>query len=102
MRTGTSSQFGDCKRNGGDDHMTLAEFAKGTTTFAVVIVAGLLSEAYLDRYLAASAADRKAASTDRADASAASSAACVRKDGSWKNWPWSNVPILSPKCREAR
>jgi len=36
MRTGTSSQFGDCKRTGGDDHMTLAEFAKGTTTFAVV------------------------------------------------------------------
>ena len=78
--------------------MTLAEFAKGTTTFAVVIVAGLLSEAYLDRYLAASEADRKAASTDSADASAA----CVKKDGSWKNWPWSNVPILSPKCREDR
>ena len=33
--------------------MTLAEFAKGSTTFAVVIVAGLLSEAYLDRHLAA-------------------------------------------------
>jgi hypothetical protein len=85
--------------------MTLAEFAKGTTTFVVVIVAGLLSEAYLDRHLAASEPDRKAASSDSGDASAppsTSPGACVGKDGSWKNWPWSNVPILSPKCREDR
>jgi hypothetical protein len=84
--------------------MTLAEFAKGSTTFAVVIVAGLLSEAYLDRHLAASETDKKATSSDRADAPtpSTSSAACVGKDGSWKNWPWSNVPILSPKCREDR
>ena len=84
--------------------MTRAEFAKGTTTFVIVIVAGVLSEAYLDRHLAASEADKKAASSDSADASASttSSAACVGKDGSWKNWPWSNVPILSPKCREDR
>jgi len=84
--------------------MTLAEFAKGTTTFVIVIVAGVLSEAYLDRHLAASETDKKAASGNSADASASttSSAACVGKDGSWKNWPWSNVPILSPKCREDR
>ena len=77
--------------------MTLAEFAKGTTTFVVVIVAGLLSEIYLDRHLAAIEAEKKVAS-----APSTSSAACVEKDGSWKNWPWSNVPILSPKCREDR
>ena len=77
--------------------MTLAEFAKGTTTFVVVIVAGLLSKVYLDRHLAASEAEKKVAS-----APSTSSAACVEKDGSWKNWPWSNVPILSPKCREDR
>ena len=77
--------------------MTLAEFAKGTTTFVVVIAAGLLSEVYLDRHLAASEAEKKVAS-----APSTSSAACVEKDGSWKNWPWSNVPILSPKCREDR
>jgi hypothetical protein len=79
--------------------MTLAEFAKGSATFLAVIVAGLLSEAYLDRHLAASETDKKVASSDSADAS---SAPCVEKDGSWKNWPWSNVPILSPKCREDR
>ncbi|UPK04986.1 hypothetical protein [Bradyrhizobium sp. 170] len=78
--------------------MTLAEFAKGTTTFVLVIVAGLLSEAYLDRHLAASETDKKVASSDGAEASAA----CVEKDGTWKNWPWSNVPALSPKCREDR
>ena len=84
--------------------MTMAEFAKGTTTFVVVIVAGLLSEIYLDRHLAAREADKKAASSDSAEASApsTSSAACVGKDGAWKNWPWSNVPILSPKCRNDR
>ena len=84
--------------------MTMAEFAKGTTTFVVVIVAGLLSEIYLDRHLAASEADKKAASSDSAEASApsTSSAACVGKDGAWKNWPWSNVPILSPKCPNDR
>jgi hypothetical protein len=84
--------------------MTRAEFAKGTATFLVVIVAGVLSETYLDRHLAATETDKKAASSDGAEVSAstASSAACVGKDGSWKNWPWSNVPILSPKCREDR
>jgi hypothetical protein len=82
--------------------MTRAELAKGSATFLVVIVAGLLSETYLDRHLAAVGIDKKAASSDGAEASAPSTSACVGKDGSWKNWPWSNVPILSPKCREDR
>ena len=84
--------------------MTLAEFGKGTTTFVVVIIAGLLSETYLDRHLIANETDKKAPSSDSADASAPSTSPppCVGKDGSWKNWPWSNVPILSPKCRENR
>jgi hypothetical protein len=82
--------------------MTRTEFAKGSATFLVVIVAGLLSETYLDRHLAAAETDKKAASSDSAEASTSSTSACVGKDGSWKNWPWSNVPILSPKCREAR
>jgi len=78
--------------------MTRAEFVQGTATFLVVIVAGFLSEIYLDRYLP-SETDNKSASSDSAEAS---SAACVDHDGSWKNWSWSNVPILSPKCREHR
>jgi hypothetical protein len=84
--------------------MTRAEFAKGSATFLVVIVAGWLSEAYLDQHLPVPETDKKATSSDRTEASAPSMspAACVGKDGSWKNWPWSNVPILSPKCRENR
>ena len=78
--------------------MTRAEFAKGSATFLVVIVAGLLSETQLERHLASAATDKKATSRDGTEASAP----CVGKDGSWKNWPWSNVPILSPKCREDR
>jgi hypothetical protein len=80
--------------------MTRAEFAKGSATFLVVIVAGWLSETYLDRHFAAVETDKKATSRDGAEAPAPT--ACVSKDGSWKNWPWSNVPILSPKCREDR
>jgi hypothetical protein len=84
--------------------MTRAEFAKGSATFLVVIVAGLLSEAYLDKHFAATETDKKATSSDGTEVSAPSTspAACVGKDGSWKNWPWSNVPILSPKSREDR
>ena len=77
--------------------MTRAEFVKGSATFLVVIVAGVLSEIYLDRHFASET--DKAASSDSAEKS---SAACVERDGSWKNWSWSNVPILSPKCREDR
>ena len=84
--------------------MTRAEFAQGSATFLVVIVAGFLSESYLDRHLV-NETDKNAASSASAETMSAettSSAACVGKDGSWKNWPWSNVPILSPKCREER
>jgi len=84
--------------------MTRAELAQGSATFLVVIVAGFLSESYLDRHLV-NETDKKAASSASAETTSAettSSAACVGKDGSWKNWPWSNVPILSPKCREER
>ena len=84
--------------------MTRAEFAQGSATFLVVIVAGFLSESYLDRHLV-NETDKKTASSASAETTSAettSSAACVGKDGSWKNWPWSNVPILSPKCREER
>jgi len=77
--------------------MTRAEFAKGSATFLVVIVAGFLSEIYLDRHLASET--DKVASIEGAEAS---STACVAKDGSWTNWPWSNVPALSPKCRDDR
>ena len=39
--------------------MTRAEFTKGSATFLVVIAAGLLSETYLDRHLAATETEQK-------------------------------------------
>jgi hypothetical protein len=82
--------------------MTRAELPQGSATFLVVNVAGFLSESYLDRHLV-NETDKKAASSASAETtSAETTSACVGKDGSWKNWPWSNVPILSPKCREER
>ena len=74
--------------------MTLTEFAKGSTTFLVVITAGFLSTTYVDRQFAAERAPIEAPS--------ASTAACVGEDGGWKNWPWPNVPALSPKCPPER
>jgi hypothetical protein len=75
--------------------MTRTELAQGSITFVAVIVAGFISTAYLDRHFAAVEAGKKTVS-------ATSSAACVGKDGSWVNWPWSNVPALSPKCSDDR
>ena len=57
--------------------MTRAEFAKDSATFLVVIVAGLLSETYLDRHLAATETDKKATSRDGTDASAPTTSSAV-------------------------
>ena len=72
--------------------MKLAEFAKGSATFLVVIAAGCLSTIYVDRHFTAGDA------TTRARPTTSSAAACVGEDGAWKNWPFPNVPVLSPKC----
>jgi hypothetical protein len=69
--------------------MTRTEWAAGSATFIAVAIAGWLSVVSLDRHFAA--VDNGVASTDQ-------DAACVGADGSWKNWVWGNVPMLSPKC----
>jgi len=33
--------------------------------------------------------------------SVVSGSACVDANGSWVNWPWPNVPTLSPRCPAA-
>jgi hypothetical protein len=77
--------------------MTRNELAMGSATFIAVIAAGFLSVPWVDRHYAAAAGDRHGAPTP-----SASSAACVSEDGSWKNWVWANVPMLSPKCAPER
>jgi hypothetical protein len=84
--------------------MTSSELAMGAVTFLAVIAAGFLSEHYLDRHLAAAEAGKGPAANQRLQAPmpepepSRASGACVDTDGSWKNWSWANVPMLSPKC----
>ena len=75
--------------------MTRTELAMGAATFSAVIVAGLLSATWVDRHYPGGAGDHQ-------DARTPSSTACVGADGSWKNWVWANVPMLSPKCAPDR
>jgi hypothetical protein len=76
--------------------MNRAELAMGSVTFIAVIAAGSLSVPLVDRHFANA---NKLAPNDSAPAS---SGACVNPDGSWKNWVWANVPMLSPKCAPDR
>jgi hypothetical protein len=76
--------------------MTRTELARGTATFLAVTAAGFLSTISVDRHYGA-AGDR-----NRPDALSPASTACVEADGSWKNWVWANVPMLSPKCAPDR
>lgn len=78
--------------------MTRAELVMGSATFIAVIVAGSLSMHFVDRQFALAEADK---ARDSAAVSPTSSA-CVAADGSWKNWVWANVPMLSPKCATDR
>jgi len=71
--------------------MKLADFAKGAATFLVAIAAGFLSTSYVDRYFGEPKLSKWATSGP---------SACVSADWSWKNWPWPNVPALSPKCKD--
>ena len=71
--------------------MKLSELAKGASVMLGVIVAGYVSTTYVDQRFAASGAP--------AQTNGPAPSACVEADGSWKNWPWPNVPALSPKCK---
>ncbi|MBR0710667.1 hypothetical protein [Bradyrhizobium liaoningense] len=70
--------------------MKLSELAKGSSVMLGVIVAGYVSTSYVDQRFATSSAP--------AQTNGPGPSACVDADGSWKNWPWPNVPALSPKC----
>lgn len=86
--------------------MRLSDLAKGSSVFLGVIVAGYVSTIYVDQRLApppktASEPAGSPAPTSRpapTDSPANSGAACIGEGGSWKNWPWPNVPMGSPKC----
>jgi hypothetical protein len=61
--------------------MNIKQLALGAITPVLILGLALGSNALLDRYLPGGAA-------------------CVNAHGSWVNWPWANVPTLSPRCEE--
>lgn len=93
--------------------MRLSELAKGSSVFLGVIVAGYVSTIYVDQHLAPppKAASETASETTGSPAPTSTPAptdspapanggsACIDEGGSWKNWPWPNVPMGSPKCK---
>jgi hypothetical protein len=81
--------------------MRLSDLTKGSTVLLGVIVAGYVSTTYVDQRFAApvKTASAPAPTSSPEPTSSPASSACVGEDGSWKNWPWPNVPALSPKCK---
>ena len=62
-------------------------------------------EAYVRKAQSTTEIDRRYAAAETArkvSAPSPSSTACIGEDGAWKNWPWPNVPALSPKCGQNR
>lgn len=86
--------------------MRQGDLAKGSSVFLGVIVAGYVSTVYVDQHLAppktasetAGSPTSTPAPTD-SPAPANGGSACIGEGGSWKNWPWPNVPMGSPKCK---
>jgi hypothetical protein len=90
------------------------ELALGLGTCVLIVGLAVGSNALLDRYLAGAAkqltaqagagkqngADNQATAQSSADkqATVPGGTPCVDAKGSWKNWPWPNVPTLSPPC----
>jgi hypothetical protein len=88
--------------------MRLSDLAKGSSVFLGVIVAGYVSTIYVDQRLVppskttsettGSPAPTSTPAPTDSPAPASGGSACIGEGGSWKNWPWPNVPMGSPKC----
>lgn len=89
--------------------MRLSDLAKGSSVFLGVTVAGYVSTIYVDQRLApppktasettSSPVPTSTPAPTDSPAPANGGSACIGEGGSWKNWPWPNVPMGSPKCK---
>ncbi|GGI20333.1 hypothetical protein [Bradyrhizobium guangdongense] len=83
--------------------MRLNDLAKGSSVFLGVIVAGYVSTVYVDQRLApppkAASESKDPPTPTNSQPPADGGSACIGEGGSWKNWPWPNVPMGSPKCK---
>lgn len=87
--------------------MRLSDLAKGSSVFLGVIVAGYVSTVYVDQRFASlpktasetgSPAPTSTPAPTDSPAPANGGSPCIGEGGNWKNWPWPNVPMGSPKC----
>jgi len=90
--------------------MRLSDLAKGSSVFLGVILAGYVSTVYVDQRLTPPPPKASSETTGSptqtttpapsdTPAPANDGSACIGEGGSWKNWPWPNVPMGSPKCK---
>ena len=87
--------------------MTRSQWAIGIATIVLTIIAGVMSFDYVNRRFPPKPAPVEQVTEQDAKAQTDPSAAkppgaCVERDGSWRNWSWPNVPMLSPKCESAK
>lgn len=71
--------------------MSIKDVALGIGTFILILLLAVVSNAALEIYLLRG---------DVQTAQGTGGAACVDGKG-WVNWPWPNVPTLSPPCPTA-
>jgi hypothetical protein len=74
------------------------ELAFGLGTCVLIVGLAVGSNALLDRYLADAAKQLTAQGSADKQATVPGGTPCVDAKGSWNNWPWPNVPTLSPPC----
>jgi hypothetical protein len=87
--------------------VTRSQWAIGIATIVLTIIAGVISFDYVNRRFPLKPPPAEQAATphakDQTDREfVKSSGACTEPDGSWRNWSWPNVPMLSPKCETAK
>jgi hypothetical protein len=75
--------------------MTLNELLLGSAICVVMVGLALASSVVLDRYLPIPL-------EQKAEATVSQGSPCVDTKGFWVNWPWANVPALSPPCPDAK
>lgn len=80
--------------------LTRSQWISGIAITAAVSVAGMISFDSVNRRFTERSTREISPGTEAQDAPApgSSAAPCVAADGSWKNWPYPNVPMLAPKC----
>lgn len=87
--------------------MQWTQWAIGLATIVLTIIAGVISFDYVNRRFPPTPAlveqvTEQDAKEQTDPAPVKPPEACVERDGSWRNWSWPNVPMLSPKCESAK